>query len=68
MLGDNGGFLKRLKYPAAIGLGAKIGDGCQPQPWIHICDLLNLILFSIENEEISGILNGVSPQVINTTY
>lgn len=53
-----------MKYPTTIGLGVQIGDGCQHQPWIHICDLLNIILFSIANEEISGILNGVSPKVI----
>lgn len=68
VLGDNGGFLNYLKYPTTIGLGVQIGDGCQHQPWIHICDLLNIILFSIENEEISGILNGVSPKVITNNH
>ncbi|XP_026811296.1 epimerase family protein SDR39U1-like, partial [Rhopalosiphum maidis] len=73
VLGHNGGFLKCLKQLIAIGIGAKIGDGCQHQPWIHICDLLYLILFSIENKEVCGILNGVSPKSITneeliTTY
>ncbi|XP_025199359.1 epimerase family protein SDR39U1-like [Melanaphis sacchari] len=64
VLGNDGGFLKCLKYLIAIGIGTRIGNGCQHQPWIHICDLLNLILFSIENKEVCGILNGVSPNCI----
>lgn len=27
-------------------------------------DLLNLILYSIENKQVNGVLNGVSPEVL----
>lgn len=51
-----------------MGLIATLGDGCQHQPWIHMCDLLYLILFAIENQQIKGILNGVSPEVKTITF
>lgn len=51
-----------------MGLIAKLGDGCQHQPWIHMCDLLYLILFAIENQQIKGTLNGVSPEVKTITF
>jgi NAD dependent epimerase/dehydratase family enzyme len=57
--------MKWLYYPTLVGLGTNIGNGYQYQPWIHICDLIYLILFSIENKQINGILNGVSPEVKN---
>ncbi|CAG5025846.1 unnamed protein product [Parnassius apollo] len=50
--------------PFFFGLGGRLGSGKQYLPWIHIDDLVRLIKFSIENEEVKGILNGVAPQVI----
>ncbi|VVC36335.1 Domain of unknown function DUF1731,NAD(P)-binding domain,Epimerase family protein SDR39U1,NAD- [Cinara cedri] len=73
VLGHGGGFIKWLHHSTSMGLGATIGNGYQYQPWIHMSDLLNLILYSIENKKIHGILNGVSPEIatngeITTTY
>lgn len=51
-------------YPAFFfGLGGPMGSGNQYLPWIHIKDLCNLLLFSIEQKQVVGILNGVAPQV-----
>lgn len=38
----------------------------EPQPlrWFHLEDLCQLIKCSIENEKVSGILNGVAPDII----
>lgn len=55
--------MKWLNYSTRIGQGTIIGHGCQYQPWIHMSDLLYLIIHAIENEHIYGILNGVSPEV-----
>lgn len=63
VLDYNRGLMKWLYYPTLIGLGANIGNGSQYQPWIHISDLMYLILYAIENKQINGILNGVSPEV-----
>lgn len=67
-MGHNGGFNKWLHDTSNMGLIAKLGDGCQHQPWIHMSDLLYLILFAIENQQIKGTLNGVSPGVKTITF
>jgi uncharacterized protein (TIGR01777 family) len=61
VLGEGGGALKRMHFPFSIGLGGKIGKGNQPFSFIHLHDLLEAFLFVIENREISGFVNAVSP-------
>ena len=46
-------------------LQAILGDGKQIISWIHIDDLCRLLLFAIENENISGIYNAVAPQPVS---
>lgn len=58
-------MIKEIYLPFFFGLGGPISSGNQYMPLIHITDLVNLFLFSIENESVYGILNGVAPQVIN---
>ncbi|XP_043588720.1 epimerase family protein SDR39U1 isoform X2 [Bombus pyrosoma] len=64
VLGKNGGMIKEIYLPFFFGLGGPISSGDQYMPWIHITDLVNLFLFSIENENVYGILNGVAPQIV----
>lgn len=64
VLGRWGGMIKNMFLPFFLGLGGRIGSGKQYLPWIHIDDLTRLIQFAIENESVTGVLNGVAPQVI----
>lgn len=52
-----------MYVPFFLGLGGPIGSGKQFFPWIHIDDMVRLFMFAIE-ENISGVLNGVAPQII----
>ncbi|KAL1517562.1 hypothetical protein ABEB36_001310 [Hypothenemus hampei] len=63
VLGKNGGMIKQLYLPFYLGLGGPVGNGSQYLPWIHIKDLVELILYSIENDKVEGVLNGVAPQL-----
>jgi len=63
VLSDKGGFLSKLLLPIKIGLGSAFGSGNQWQSWIHIDDLSNLILYSIENN-FNGVYNAVAPNPI----
>jgi len=63
VLGTDGGMIKRLHLPFALGLGGPIAPGNQPLPWIHVNDLTKLIVFACENN-IKGVLNGVAPHII----
>lgn len=64
VLGRNGGMIQQLYVPFFLGVGGPIASGNQYMPWIYIDDISRLIQFAIENEKVSGVLNGVAPQVI----
>lgn len=58
------GAFPRMLRPFVLGLGGKIGNGKQGFSWIHLQDILKAFDFAIENKEISGIYNLVSPKPI----
>jgi uncharacterized protein len=62
VLSKNGGALKTMDTPFKIGLGGVIGSGKQAFSWIHIFDLIDAFIYTIENETISGIVNAVGPE------
>lgn len=55
------GFLGRVVPLFRRGLGSPLGSGEQWMSWIHVDDLCRMILFSIENDRVSGPYNAVSP-------
>lgn len=61
VLGDDGGMLEKIAAPFRYGLGGKLGSGRQAFSFIHIRDLVNAVVFIIENEHMKGIINAVSP-------
>ena len=65
VLGKNGGVIKPLKNLVRFGMGGKQGKGNQMFSWIHIEDLLNVILFVQQHPEIFGILNTSAPNPVN---
>ncbi len=65
VLSPKGGMLKKLFPLFRIGLGQKISNGRQILSWISLQDLLQIIQFLIEHDEINGPINLVSPESIN---
>jgi uncharacterized protein (TIGR01777 family) len=61
VLGEKGGALAKMLPPFYLGLGAPLGSGRQYMPWIHIEDLVRLMIFAAENENVRGPVNGVGP-------
>lgn len=64
VLGKGGGALPRLLKPFRLGLGGRLGSGRQWMPWIHVDDLVRLLIFAAENSSVSGVLNGCAPQPV----
>jgi uncharacterized protein (TIGR01777 family) len=61
VLGKEGGAL-RILVPLFRGwLGARLGDGRQWMPWIHVVDEARLALFAVENMDLRGALNASAP-------
>jgi uncharacterized protein (TIGR01777 family) len=54
--------LTKLMIPAKYGFVVKTGSGRQYMPWIHISDLCGIYLKAVEDKEMAGAYNAVSPQ------
>jgi len=49
----------------SVGVYNYFGNGSQYYSWIHIDDLCHVFVEMIENDTISGVVNGVSPSPIS---
>lgn len=64
VLSRDGGALPLITLPFKFFLGSYFGNGKQYLPWIHEQDLCKLFQFIIENENIHGPINAVSPHSV----
>jgi len=64
VLAKEGGALSKMMPVFKMGLGGRIGSGQQWMSWIHLDDLLGIILHCIEQPEISGPINGTAPRPV----
>jgi uncharacterized protein (TIGR01777 family) len=64
-IGRARGFLPIIRLPFCLGLGAVIGSGRQMFPWIHIDDMVGILLHVINRPETQGRYNAVSPGIVN---
>ena len=68
VLGDQGALAKML-LPFNLGLGGRIGDGRQIMSWVHITDMVNILLHCITDQELSGPINATAPNPVdNKTF
>ena len=58
-LGD--GALQKMLLPFKLGLGGPVGHGRQWVSWIHMEDLLAMLVWLLENEHTAGEYNGTAP-------
>ncbi|MEK0316593.1 TIGR01777 family oxidoreductase [Cohnella sp. 56] len=64
-LGKGGGSFPMLSLPTKLFAGGRLGSGRQGMPWIHIDDIVGLILFCLDTETISGPVNAVAPETVD---
>jgi uncharacterized protein len=64
VLDPRGGALQQMLTPFRLGAGAKLGDGRQWMPWIHLADLASLFQFVLETP-VRGPFNGVAPYPVS---
>ncbi|EHD20754.1 MULTISPECIES: TIGR01777 family oxidoreductase [Brenneria] len=61
VLSAQGGALTKMLPLFRLGLGGPLGSGKQYMPWIHLDDMVNGIIYLLDNTVLSGPFNMVSP-------
>ena len=65
VLEKGGGALKKMLTPFRLGLGGTIGSGRQMMSWIHLDDLVKIIVSAVENDSYQGVYNAVAPNPVS---
>jgi uncharacterized protein (TIGR01777 family) len=61
VLSEKGGALVEMATPIKFGIGSPLGSGNQILPWIHLDDLCEIFIKTIEDPGMSGPYNAVGP-------
>ena len=61
VLGREGGILSRISSSFDLGVGTFIGNGQQFVPWIHLVDVVRIVGYCIDTENIKGAMNCTAP-------
>lgn len=68
VFGRNGGAFPPIKRLAQLGFGGKQGNGNQKVSWIHEHDFVQALEFIIQDPEIGGVINIVSPTPTTNSF
>lgn len=60
ILGEQGA-LPLMSFPVKLYVGGKIGTGNQYISWVHIDDVVQLIIYCIHNQQVEGPINVTAP-------
>lgn len=64
VLGKGGGALGKMELPFKLGAGGPIGSGTQWMSWIHRDDVIGLIEWAIDDENVRGVYNATAPEPV----
>jgi uncharacterized protein (TIGR01777 family) len=64
VLSKDGGALATMMTPFSLGLGGVVGSGKQWLSWLSLDDMVGAVNFVLENEDIEGAVNVVSPNPV----
>jgi uncharacterized protein (TIGR01777 family) len=64
VLARDGGALPKIVLPFRFFAGGKIGSGKQWMSWISLEDVIEIVRFAIENGNVRGPINVISPQPV----
>jgi len=64
VLSTAGGMLKEMLPPFKLGVGGPLAGGHQYLAWIHIDDEIGILLWALDDENVSGVVNASSPKPV----
>lgn len=68
ILGRRCGFLQRIRRFLSWGIVPIFGSGNHIISWIHEQDYIDMVLHTLENEQVQGIYNAVAPIPVSQRY
>ena len=67
VLARDGGALARMLTAFRLGAGGKLGNGQQWMPWVHLDDVVGILLHASQDARIRGAMNAVGPRPVTNT-
>lgn len=67
VLSRSGGLLSKLRPLFALGLGGRLAGGRQYMPWISLEDEIRGLLFTIDNDTLTGPVNLTGPAPVTNS-
>jgi uncharacterized protein (TIGR01777 family) len=61
VLDAGGGMLAEMLTPFKLGVGGPLAGGAQYLAWIHIEDEVGLLLWALDNDAVSDVVNATAP-------
>ncbi|RZM79976.1 TIGR01777 family protein [Pseudoalteromonas rubra] len=65
VLSRQGGALKKMLPAFQFGMGGPMASGKQMMSWIHIDDMVQLLLFLVKHQDLSGVFNATAPAPVS---
>ena len=64
VLDPRGGFLGPQLTPFKLGVGGPLAGGNQYVSWIHVSDEVGILLWALDNDKVSGVVNATAPNPV----
>ena len=64
VLDPRGGFLEPQLTPFKLGVGGPLAGGNQYVSWIHVSDEVGILLWALDNDKVSGVVNATAPHPV----
>lgn len=64
VLDPRGGFLAPQLTPFKLGVGGPLAGGNQYVSWIHVSDEVGILLWALDNDKVSGVVNATAPNPV----
>jgi uncharacterized protein len=64
VLDAESGLLKEMLTPFKLGVGGPLAGGKMYFSWIHLEDEVEILLWSLDNEQVSGAVNATAPDPV----
>lgn len=66
VLGRGGGALQQMEPVARKHVSVQMGNGRQVVSWVHLDDLVNILVYALETPDLKGPVNATAPEPVTS--